>query len=72
VRLLVEAVLVREGESVGWGFGRSESDPGVVFVFGGDVRVMIGLGDAMLSAGEPLPVEIPEWAIVDRLERPEA
>ena len=52
MRLLVETVLVRQGESVGWGFGRSETDPGIVFVFGGDVRVMVGLGEAMAAAGE--------------------
>lgn len=72
MRLLVEAVLVREGETVGLGFGRSESDPGVVFVFGGDVRMMAALGDAMVAAGERLSVEVPDWAILDRLEQPEA
>lgn len=72
MRLLVETVLVREGETVGWGFGRSESDPGVVFVFGGDVRSMVELGQAMLAADGPLTVDVPDWAIVDRLERPEA
>ena len=71
MRLLVDTVLVREGESVGWGFGRTETDPGIVFVFGGDVRVMVGLGEAMASAGEPLDVDVPEWAIVDRWELPE-
>lgn len=71
MRLLVEQVLVREGETIGLGFGRSESDPGIVFVFGGDFRAMAALGEAMIVLGEPLPVEVPEWAILDRIESPD-
>lgn len=69
MRLQVETVIVREGETVGWGFGTTETDPGIVFVFGGDVRMMVDLGDAMVTAGEAIEVEVPDWAIVDRIER---
>jgi hypothetical protein len=70
MHLRVESVAFREGETVGLGTGRSESDPGIVFVFGGDVRMMAAIGNA-LASGEVVEAEVPEWAILARLERPE-
>lgn len=72
MELRVERVLLQEGSTVGFGFGRSNTDPNVVFVFGMDWRSATALGMAVSESWEPVPVEVPEWAIVDRLEDPQA
>lgn len=71
MRLRVETVVVRMGDTVGIAVGRSDSDPGIAFVFGGDARMMVDLGNAMVEADGSIEVDVPEWAILDRIERPE-
>lgn len=71
MRLRVEQVSVEAGSTIGFGLGRPIGDDTVVFVFAGDRRSMVALGEEMVSRNEPMEVEVPETSIVDRWELPD-
>lgn len=69
MEIRVERVIIPLGSTVGFGFGHPLGDETVRFVFAGDADPMFDLAVAIASVG-PVVADVPEWAIVDRLELP--
>lgn len=71
MRLLIEAVAVPMGSTIGYGRGIPENDPTKRVTFAGDARIMEALGEAMLASEAQLVADVPDWAILEIEELPE-
>lgn len=65
--IIVDQIIVPVGSTIGFGRGRTD-DGTVEVVFAGDHRSMAALGDAIVESDEPIVVDVPEWAILNRRE----
>lgn len=68
MRVSVEQVVIPEGETIGFGFGTTD-DGTVEVIFAGDHGAMRTLGEAIAESPEPIPVDIPEWAVLALREK---
>lgn len=66
-KLIIDQIIVPIGSTIGFGRGRTD-DGTVAVVFAGDHRAMAALGDAIVESDEPIIVDVPEWAILNRQE----
>jgi hypothetical protein len=69
VKVMVEEVAIAAGSTIG--IARGKADDGTVEVtFAGPWREMESLGWAMVAHGEPLPVDVEDWQVLDVREMP--
>ena len=67
MQIQVDRIVVPVGSTVGYGMGRTD-DGTVAVLFAGDHRAMAAIGEAISESDEPIVVDVPEWAILDRQE----
>lgn len=69
----MEVVAIPPGPStIAYGIGRPIDDGTKQVIFAGDRRMMEGLGELLESALIPVVAEVPDYAIIEIRELPEA
>lgn len=70
MKMEVEQVAVREGESIGLVVGRPVGDATKQIIVGIEVRMAISLGEALIAADEPIVAEYEDWQVLAIRELP--